>query len=311
MVQRGSAVQKVGVIGLGTMGRPIARNIRQAGFDVTVYDLNPHAVEYLVGFGATAAERPSDVAMGADLVISVLPDGPDVLQTMLGEEGVYHAAREGMIHADFSTVHPKISLQLHEEAQKRGVRVLDSAMARGPVEAETGKLVLMIGGAKEDIDAAMPVLSKVATDIHHCGPNGAGATMKLINNMLGGVIAAANAESLLLGVKAGLSPEIMYQVLSTTGGNSAMLHGMIKNKVFNRDFQPPSFALDLQYKDARLALDLAADVGASMPVGGLVQQLRTSARGKGMGRWDTAAIATVWEELDGVILKATDAPDAE
>jgi 3-hydroxyisobutyrate dehydrogenase len=304
-------VQKVGVIGLGTMGRPIARNIRQAGFDVTVYDLNPQAVEYLVGFGATAAERPADVAMGADLVISVLPDGPDVLQTMLGEEGVYHAARVGMIHADFSTVHPKISLQLHEEAKKRGVRVLDSAMARSQAEAETGTLVLMIGGAKEDIDAAMPVLSKVATDIHHCGPNGTGATMKLINNMLGGVIAAANAESLLLGVKAGLTPEIMYQVLSTTGGNSAMLHGMIKKKVFNRDFQPPSFALDLQYKDARLALDLAADVGASLPIGGLVQQLRTSARGKGMGRWDTSAIATVWEELDGTILKATDAPEPE
>jgi len=90
-----------------------------------------------------------------------------------------------------------------------------------------------------------------------------------------------------------------------------MLHGMIKNKVFRRDFEPPSFALDLQYKDARLALELAADVGASMPVGGLVQQLRASARGKGMGRWDTSAIATVWEELDGAILKGTDAPDAE
>jgi 2-hydroxymethylglutarate dehydrogenase len=303
-------VQKVGVIGLGTMGRPIARNIRQAGFDVTVYDLNPQAVEYLVGFGATAAERPSDVAMGADIVISVLPDGPDVLQTMLGEEGVYYAARDGMIHADFSTVHPKVSLQLFEEGKKRGVHVLDSAMARSQAEAESGTLVLMIGGEKADVDAAMPVLSKVATDIHHCGPNGTGATMELVNNLLGGVIAAANAESLLLGVKAGLSPEVMYQVLSTTGGNSAMLHGMIKNKVLQRNFEPPSFALDLQYKDARLALELAGDVGAALPIGGLVQQLRASARGKGKGRWDTAAIATVWEELDGAILKASDAPGA-
>ncbi|MCC7368551.1 MAG: NAD(P)-dependent oxidoreductase [Chloroflexi bacterium] len=301
-------VKKVGVIGLGTMGRPIARNIRKAGFDVAVYDLNPEAVAELVGLGATAAERPSDIAMGSDLVISVLPDGPDVLQTMLGEEGVYHAAREGMIHADFSTVHPKVSMQLYEAGKKRGVHVLDSAMARGKTEAENGTLVLMIGGEKEDIDAAMPVLSKVATDIHHCGPNGAGATMKLVNNLLGGVVAAVNAESLLLGAKAGLTPEIMYKVLSTTGANNAMLHGMIKNKVFMRNFQPPSFALDLQYKDARLALELGGDVGAALPIGALVQQLRTAARVKGMGRWDTSAIATVWEDLGGAILKASDAP---
>jgi len=299
-------MKKVGVVGLGTMGRPIARNIRQAGFDVAVYDLNPQAMEHLASFGAVPAERPADVAMGADLVISVLPDGPDVLQAMLGENGVYTAAREGMVHADFSTAHPKISQQLYEEGKKRGIRVLDSAMARSQAEAENGTLVLMIGGAKEDIDACMPVLSKVATDIHHCGPNGSGATMKLINNMLGGVIAAVNAESLLLGVKAGLTPEIMYQVFTTTGADNAMLRGSLKNKVFTRDFERVSFALDLQYKDARLALELAADVGAALPIGALVQQLRTSARVHGHGRWDTSSIAMVWEGLDDAILKASD-----
>lgn len=299
-------MKKVGVIGLGTMGRPIARNIRQAGFEVAVYDINPKAMEYLAGFGATPAERPADVAMGADLVISVLPDGPDVLQAMLGEEGVYHAASAGTIHADFSTVHPKVSLQLSEEGKKRGIRVLDSAMARSQAEAESGTLVLMVGGAREDLDACMPVFSKVATDIHYCGPNGTGATMKLVNNMVGGVIAAANAESLLLGVKAGLTPEVMFQVLSTTGADSAMLRGIIKNKVFTRKFEPPSFALDLQYKDARLALELASDVGAALPIGALVQQLRTAARVKGRGRWDTASIATIWEELDEAVIQASE-----
>ena len=296
-------MQKIGVVGLGTMGRPIARNIKQAGFEVAVYDLNPQAMEYLAGFGATPAERPADVAMGADLVISVLPDGPDVIQAMLGEDGAYTAAREGMIHADFSTVHPKISQQLYEAGQKRGVRVLDSAMARSQAEAENGTLVLMVGGAKEDLDACMPVFSKIATDIHHCGPNGAGATMKLINNLLGGVVNAVNAESLLLGVKAGLTPEIMYQVLTTTGADNAMLRGSIKNKVFARDFERASFALDLQYKDARLALELAGDVGAALPIGALVQQLRTAARVQGHGRWDTSSIAMVWEALDDAVLK--------
>src|SRR5215210_9328366 len=121
-------MKKVGVIGLGNMGRPIARNIAKGGFEVAVYDINRAAVEALVAQGATAAERPADVAMGADLVITVLPDGPDVLGAMLGEEGVYHAAREGMIHADFSTVHPKVSRELAEAGRTRGIRVLDTAM---------------------------------------------------------------------------------------------------------------------------------------------------------------------------------------
>jgi 3-hydroxyisobutyrate dehydrogenase len=129
--------------------------------------------------------------------------------------------------------------------------------------------------------------------------------MKLINNMLGGVIAAINMESMLLGVKAGLTPEIMYQVLTTTGADNAMLRGVIKNKVLARNFQPPSFALDLQYKDARLALELAADVGAALPLGALVQQFRSIARAQGQGRWDTSSIVKVWEMLDDTVLEAS------
>ncbi len=296
-------MKKVGVIGLGTMGRPIARNIARGGFEVVVYDINQTAVQSLVEHGATAAQRPADVAMGADLVISVLPDGPDVLGAMLGEEGVYHAAREGMVHADFSTVHPKVSLQLHAAAQSRGIRVLDAAMARSAAEAEAGTLVLMVGGAKEDLDACMPVFSKVATDIHHCGPNGAGSTMKLVNNLIGGVAAAASIEALLIGQKAGLAPEIMLQVLATTGGNNAMLQGAIKHKVLTGEYRTPAFALDLQHKDARLAMELAADVGAPVLIGALVQQIRQIAKSRGLGRWDTTAIATVYEELAGTELR--------
>jgi 3-hydroxyisobutyrate dehydrogenase-like beta-hydroxyacid dehydrogenase len=208
-----------------------------------------------------------------------------------------------MVHADFSTVHPKVSLQLHEAAQSRGIRVLDAAMARSVTEAEAGTLVLMVGGAKEDLDACMPVLSKVATDIHHCGPNGTGSTMKLVNNLIGGVAAAASIEALLIGQKAGLAPEIMLQVLSTTGGNNAMLQGAIKHKVLTGDYQTPSFALDLQHKDARLAMELAADVGAPVLIGALVQQIRQIAKSRGLGRWDTTAIATVYEELAGAELR--------
>jgi 3-hydroxyisobutyrate dehydrogenase-like beta-hydroxyacid dehydrogenase len=299
-------VRKVGVVGLGNMGRPIARNILAGGFEVTMYDLNPAAVEELVALGARAAGRPADVAMDADLVITVLPDGPDVEQAVLGEDGIFTSARQGMIYADFSTVHPKVSLKLAEEGKKRGIRVLDTAMARSVPQAEAGQLGLMVGGAIEDLDACRPVFEKIATDIHHCGPNGAGAAMKLVNNLLAGVIAAASIEAMLLGVKAGLTPETMLTVLTSTRANNGSLEATIRDKVLKGQFEPPMFALDLLHKDARLALELAADVGMTLPIGAVVQQLRAVARGKGRGRWDAAAIATVYEELADAELRATD-----
>jgi len=300
-------MRSVGVIGLGNMGRPIARNILRAGYAVAVYDLNPDAVRSLVDEGAVAAERPADVALGADLVITVLPDGPDVLAAMLGEEGVYHAAREGMIHADFSTVHPNVSRTLAEEGRKRGVRVLDTAMTRSVPQAEAGTLGLLVGGAAEDLEACRPVFEKVASTIHHCGPNGAGATMKLVNNMLAGTVAAASVEAMLLGVKAGLTPELMLSVLATTAANNGSLEPTIRGKVMQRAIETPVFALDLQYKDIRLALELGADVGAALPISAVIQQLRGSVRARGRGGWDSSAIATVFEELDGAELRATGA----
>jgi 3-hydroxyisobutyrate dehydrogenase-like beta-hydroxyacid dehydrogenase len=300
-------MRKVGIIGLGNMGGPIARNIVRGGFEVTAYDLSQDAVQRLVDAGASAAARPADVALGADLVITVLPDGPDVLQAMLGEEGVYHAARPGMIHADFSTVHPKVSLSLAEEGHKRGVRVLDTAMTRSVPQAEAGTLGLLVGGDPNDLEACRPVFEKVASTIHYCGPNGSGATMKLVNNMLAGTIAAATVEALLLGVKAGLTPELMLSVLETTAANNGSLEPTVRRKILKRAIEQPIFALNLQYKDVRLALELGADVGAALPISAVVQQLRGVARAKGRGGWDSSAITTVFEELDGVELKAAEA----
>jgi 4-hydroxybutyrate dehydrogenase/sulfolactaldehyde 3-reductase len=297
-------MRRVGVIGLGNMGRPIAANILKGGFEVAVFDLNPAAVERLTSAGATAASRPAAVAMGADLVISVLPDGPDVERAALGEDGVFAAAREGMIFADFSTVHPKVSRHLAEEGRKRGIRVLDCAMGRSVPQAEAGTLILMVGGDAADLEACRPVFDKVASTIHHCGPNGAGAAMKLVNNLLAGVLVAASAEALLLGIKAGLSVETMLAVLATTNANNGTLEAAIRTKVLERAFEPPMFAMNLQHKDARLALELAGDVQMPLPIGATVQQLRESARAKGRGNWDASAIATILEELAGAELRA-------
>jgi 3-hydroxyisobutyrate dehydrogenase-like beta-hydroxyacid dehydrogenase len=298
-------VRKVGVIGLGNMGRPIARNILKGGFEVAVYDLNRAAVEALVAEGATAAARPADVAMGSDLVITVLPDGPDVKAAVLGEDGVFTAAREGMLYADFSTVHPDVSRELAEAGRKRGIRVLDCAMARSVPQAEAGTLGLMVGGEAADLEACRPVLEKVATDVRHCGPNGAGATMKLVNNLLAGVIAAATMEAMLLGVKAGLTPETMLSVFEMTAAKNGSLEPTIRGKVLKGVFEPPMFALNLLHKDSRLALELASDVGAVLPIGAVVQQLRSAVRSKGRGSWDSSAMVTVFEELDGAELRST------
>jgi 3-hydroxyisobutyrate dehydrogenase-like beta-hydroxyacid dehydrogenase len=135
--------------------------------------------------------------------------------------------------------------------------------------------------------------------------------MKLVNNLLAGTVAAASIEALLLGVKAGLTPELMLSVLATTAANNASLEGVIRNKVLRRDMETRSFALDLHHKDVRLAQELAADVGAILPVSTIVQQLRSAARARGRGSWDTTAIATVFEELDGAELRASDLPATE
>jgi 2-hydroxymethylglutarate dehydrogenase len=225
---------------------------------------------------------------------------------MLGEEGVYPAAREGMIHADFSTVHPRVSRELGVEGRKRGIRVLDAAMTRSRDHAEAGELGLLVGGAEEDLEACRSVFEKVASSIHYCGPNGAGSTMKLVNNLLAGTVAAATIEALLLGVKAGLAPELMLSVLETTAANNGSLAGLIRGRVLKRELETPSFALNLQYKDVRLAQELAADVGAILPVSTVVQQLRTAVRAKGRGGWDSSAIVTAFEELDHAELRASE-----
>lgn len=303
-------MKRIGVIGLGNMGRPIARRIMGAGlYEVAVYDVDPAAVQALVAEGAIGCARPADVAMGADLVITVVPDGPDVEKVTLGEDGIYHAAREGMIHADFSTVHPKVSTYISGEGKKRGVRVLDACMMRSVPQAQAGTLGLMVGGAAEDLEACRPVFERIAVDIVHCGPNGAGAAMKVVNNMLAGVIMASTIEAMVLGAKAGVPIDVMLTVFGLSNAKNGSLDAAIKPTVLTRAFQPAHFALDLLHKDTRLALELANEVGAAVPVAAVVQQLRSAARAKGRGRWDAAAIATIFEELADIELRA-EAPAA-
>jgi len=300
-----AGVKQIGVIGLGNMGSRIARRILQSGrYDVAVYDIDPAAMERLVADGARACSRPSEVAMNADLVITVVPDGPDVEGVVLGEDGVFSAAREGMLYADFSTVHPKVSLHLAEEGSKRGVRVLDACMMRSVPQAEQGTLGLMVGGAADDLEACRPVFETLAIDIVHCGPNGAGAAMKVVNNMLAGVVMAATLEAMVLGAKAGISTDTMLEVFGLSNAKNGSIDATIKPTVLTRAFQPAHFALDLLHKDTRLALELANEVGAAVPVAAVVQQLRSAARAKGRGRWDSAAIATIYEELADIELHA-------
>ena len=171
-------------------------------------------------------------------------------------------------------------------------------------EAEAGTLGLMVGGAADDLEACRPVFETLAIDIVHCGPNGAGAAMKGVNNMLAGVVMAATLEAMVLGAKAGISTDTMLEVFGLSNAKNGSIDATIKPTVLTRAFQPAHFALDLLHKDTRLALELANEVGAAVPVAAVVQQLRSAARAKGRGRWDSAAIATIYEELADIELHA-------
>ena len=225
---------------------------------------------------------------------------------MLGEEGVYHAAREGLIHADFSTVHPKVSRELAEAGRKRGIRVLDAAMTRSVPQAEAGTLGLLVGGAPEDLEACRPGAGEGGLDHSLLRAERGRRDHEASQQPAGRHGRGPTIEALLLGVKAGLTPELMLSVFATTAANNGTLEPLIRGRVLKREIESPVFALNLQYKDARLALELASDVEAAMPVSAVVQQLRAAVRAKGRGGWDSSAVVTVFEELNNAELLATE-----
>lgn len=292
---------KAGIIGLGDMGAPVATRLLERKVDLYVHDINPDSVSRLVEKGAKALGSPRELASECDILMTVLPNGPHVQSVAEGEEGILASGNSELMWLEMSTIDPEITKGISSRGETVGIQILDTSIGGLTVDAADGKLLFMVGASDAQFEAASGFLSHLGRCVH-CGPVGAGVTMKLINNQLAGVNLVATLEAILIGRKAGLKFKDMREVLSGTAADNAHLHRSIPGRILNRNFDD-GFGMNLMIKDAGLALDLAERLGVPQSLAPRAQELRQHAIENGWDRKDTTIIAKVLEELAETDLK--------
>jgi 3-hydroxyisobutyrate dehydrogenase len=296
---------RVGFIGLGIMGQPMARNVLRAGHPLTIYARRPERVRELVAAGARLVATPAEVGRAAEVIVTMLPNAPEVEEVVLGPDGVLAGSEPGAIIADMSTIAPAASRRLAEACAARGVAFLDAPVSGGSIGAERGTLTIMVGGAADAFAACWPVFAAMgkAENIFHVGPSGTGEVVKLANNLLCGVIAAACAEALTLGVKNGVDVPTLAQIIGASSGASWQLSNVFPARVWDGSFTP-GFMTDLLFKDLGLALDLAGEGGVPLRLTELAQRMYEESRAAGHGRDDYTAMITLLEDAADVQVRA-------
>lgn len=295
------AVVRVGFIGVGVMGRPMCLNLLKAGFPVTVYARRPEAAAAVVEAGATRVESPRAVAEQSDVVVTMVTNSPDVEEIVLGAGGVLEGARSGLTLVDMSTISPDVARTIASTAAGRGVDMLDAPVSGGSQGAEAGTLTIMAGGDAAVFEHVRPIFEAMGKkeNIFHVGPSGSGQVVKLINQHLCGVIAAADAEALILGVAAGADVSTMARIIGVSSGGNWQLANPIPLRVFSGSFEP-GFFTDLLVKDLRLVLDLAHERGLAVPLLEQVLPLYERSQAAGYGRRDYTAVFDLLEQDAGV-----------
>lgn len=288
-------------IGLGIMGKPMARNLLKAGYPVVAYDIVPDSLAAAVAAGATAAPSSRDAAARADVVITMLPDGPDVQAAVLGPGGVLEGARQGTVVVDMSSISPLVSQKLAAACEARGVDFIDAPVSGGEPKAIDGTLAIMCGGKPEIFEKVKPVLEKMGSSVTLTGPAGAGNVTKLANQIMVACNIAAMGEALVLATRAGLDPEVVFNAVKGGLAGSTVLNAKAP-MVINRNFKP-GFRIELHQKDLRNALLAAESMKVSLPFTSLVQQMLIALINAGHGGLDHAGIVTFLERMAGVEVK--------
>jgi 2-hydroxy-3-oxopropionate reductase len=289
------AITRVGFVGLGIMGRPMAHNLIKAGFQLAVHNRSRGAVDELIGAGAKAAGSAAEVAAASQVTITMLPDTPDVEAVALGDNGVLAGATSGSYYVDMSTIAPTMSRRIAEVGRERSVQCLDAPVSGSDVAAKAGTLSIMVGGDRDAFDALQPVFGAMGQKIVYCGQPGMGATVKLCNQVAGMGTLMAVCEALTLGAKAGADLNAVIEALSGGAARSWMIENLAP-RIVNRDFAP-GFMVRLAQKDLRLAQALGNEVGAPLSGAGLAQQLYRSVEAYGGGDLGIQAMATALERL--------------
>jgi 3-hydroxyisobutyrate dehydrogenase-like beta-hydroxyacid dehydrogenase len=301
---------KIGFIGTGNMGNPMAVNLVKAGHQLTVHDLRREAAINLLEMGAEWADSPRAAVLGNEVVFTSLPVPRDVEAVVQGENGILEGAGNGstqgsdngLIYVDLSTNSPTVVRRLHDICAGRGVIVLDAPVSGGVYGAAAATLAVMVGGDEAVFQRIKPILDAIGSHVVYCGPIGNGAICKICNNLMSMGTGVLLAEALTLGVKAGVDLAVLADVISNSSGGSTRLREKFPRFLFQGNFEP-GFATALAAKDVRLATDLGREYGIPMELSNLVDQRHVEAMFRGWGHEDSDAVARIQEEKSGVQLR--------
>jgi 3-hydroxyisobutyrate dehydrogenase len=286
---------RIGFIGVGTMGLPMARNLLTKGFAVTAYDKSAEAVKAAAEAGMTPVASAAEAVATADIVITMLPSSPHVESVYAGDGGVLAAARRGTLCVDMSTIDPAVSRRVAAAARERGVRFVDAPVSGGVPRAIEGTLAIMVGGDPEDVEEAHPALSAMGASVIHVGPVGSGEVAKLCNNLIAGVAAVALSEAFRIAEGFGVDPRVITEVISKSSGHTWVMEhmhpvpGLVARAASTNEYRP-GFMTDLMCKDLGLAVDAARALRVPVFVAPAAQQLYRLASSHGLGRKDFTCV---------------------
>lgn len=292
----------LGFVGLGMMGGAMVRNLLSSGYGLDVFDVDQTKVNVFTGLGATPAGSPKEVAVKSQVVLSSLPDPAIVKKVYLGPDGMIEGASRGSVLIDLSTVDPETSRTNSKAAAAKDVKYLDAPVSGGPKEAESGKLIVIVGGDKDAFARCKGILDVLGSTVHYAGSSGAGNVVKLVNNIMSMSNILIAAEALVLGVKAGVDGQTLFDIIRTSGGRSSQFEKRFPN-VLAGNFEP-RFTVDLAKKDLGLALDMARSLTVPMPATSLVHQLHCVVSSVGDGQKDHAAVIRLFESWAGIQVRS-------
>jgi 2-hydroxy-3-oxopropionate reductase len=290
--------ERIGFVGLGIMGKPMAKNLVKAGYGVTVYNRSSAAVDEVVAEGATAGTSSADVASKSDIIVLMVPDSPDSEAVVLGKNGLLEGAAAGSLIIDMSSIEPGVSQRIHDACAEKGVNFIDAPVSGGEPMAISGDLAIMVGGTSANFERAQPVFEVLGKSAVLCGDNGAGNVTKLANQIVVGANIHGLAEALVLATKAGVNPETVFDAIKggLAGSNVMNAKGPM---MFERNFAP-GFRLELHYKDINNAVKAANDMDLPLQVTANLQQVMKALVGWGEGGNDHSGILSYVEKLSGV-----------
>jgi 3-hydroxyisobutyrate dehydrogenase-like beta-hydroxyacid dehydrogenase len=286
----------VGLVGTGNMGKPMAMNLLKAGFKLSIYARHKNAVQDLVDLGARLVDSPKEVAQASDVIITCLPGPDDLRQVMLGNNGILAGAKKGDTIVCMDTMGPLVVKEMAHIAKSKGVGVIDAPVSGGVEGAKNGALTIMIGGDTDTVQKHMAVFQALGKRIFHVGDVGAGNAVKLVNQMINMTNLIATLEGFVLGAKAGVNPQVLYDVLHVSSANNFAMERKIPNYVLKGNFEP-GFKISLAKKDIDLALRMANELSLPVLVGSVVGQIFEYSKGRGLGDKDESAIITLLEEI--------------